>query len=68
MYFCPERKETGAYLCVLSAGAGAVKRELENGCTAQDNEYSTEYLRDSYLRMDSQEEMTAFVKDFAASF
>lgn len=26
------------------------------------------YLRDSYLRMDSQEEMTAFVKDVAPSF
>lgn len=61
------KEQEHTYACYLRV-LEQVKRELENGCTAQDNEYSTEYLRDSFLRMDSQEEMTAFVKDVAPSF
>ena len=61
------KEQEHTYACYLRV-LEQVKRDLENGCTAQDNEYSTEYLRDSYLRMDSQEEMTAFVKDVAPSF
>ncbi len=45
-----------------------VGQALKTSRAEEHAEYSTEYLRSSYLRMSSQEEMAAFVADIAPAF
>lgn len=53
-----------SYLRVLDRA----KQELETTTAAGGGEYSTEYLQNGYLHLDSQEEMLAFVREAAPSF